>query len=61
MIVDYTADRWDYNPFHSTSYLFLPELFIDPFSLLSADYNPKSIKIMEIVVKPYNFLKSKIP
>jgi len=25
MIVDYTADRWDYNPFHSTSYLFLPE------------------------------------
>jgi hypothetical protein len=26
-------------------WLVLPELFIDPFSLLSADYNPKSIKI----------------
>jgi hypothetical protein len=32
-----------------------PVLFIAPFSLLSADYNPKSIKIREIVGKLYNF------
>jgi len=27
MTVNYTADRWDDKPFHSTSYLSLPVIF----------------------------------